>query len=1179
MNLLVMQDGEVLLVIEEYFSEGREASFDDTGSILPSTSFASVSDSEIPVDESPVWSAETDTLVTLSEDAEGAPEVLSTTETPVDTTVPQQLRPDENAPVERGAGPEGKIAAGTEGGEAAAGAAGAEGIGLGWYAAALGLGAVGIAAAGGSSSSGGSSDSSSSGSSSSVTISSAAGTFFSTVQIDIYDNAGNELSSEEHDYSTGDYVYTGTYSGPILVEIIDVNGTSTDYTDETTGEEKSLGTSLRAMTSTDGESAQAISVTPLTELATQLAGVTSENRVIDDESVAMNSKVATMFGLGNILDKPAVVTENTSDASADAVQYGQALAILSGADSDGNASAAETIANIANGLLDEEGNVLVDDDGEITLTSEVTNILTQGQEAYNQGPIGRDNAITTDFGFSSIPVLLDSSNDVVGSLNAEDVSAGLTVQVKDLSVDDEVTIGVGEHSDVYTITAENIIDGTASLPIPVTWFQEGDGNYNVVISVGNTSSNVAVKVDTTAPEEPTFELPQNTGESGDTAASITTVEVSLAANVESWEYSLDGGETWVTRTSGTSFELKGNTTYEVGDILVKQFDKVGNPSVVIGNDSAIDVPDVPAPSLSITDSGVSDSDNITNQAAVTVEFDEETDVASWQYSLDGGASWQDGAGTSFDLLANTSYAADSIQVKQVDGAGVETIGVLSGSVQVDTSIASPVSFLATDSGIDSSDGITSDTTYRVNLTNDATSWEYSLDAGETWSEAQLTSINSFELAENTLYAVGDIQTRQTDIAGNTSDAKLNTVAIQTDSVAPAAPTASLQEDTGLDDTDSVTSDATVDVVLSDDAVVWQYSLDGGTTWSASQSADITSFELSEDTSYPAGVLQVRQYDAAGNESVAYTNDGQIITDSIAPAVPAFSITDSGSDDSDNVTNNLAVNVVLAEDAFSWQYSTDAGTTWSDPIPPFVVNFELAANTVYDSGDIQVRQADAAGNVSESVSNIVDITTDTFVASPSMVLEEDSGSDNADGVTNKTTYQVQLADDVASWEYSLDAGETWQVGVDSSFELDENTIYPADSIQTRQTDIAGNTSVATLNSVVIETDNLAPTAPTASLQEDTGLDDTDSVTSDATVDVVLSDDAVIWQYSLDGGTTWSASQSADITSFELSEDTSYPAGTLQVRQYDAAGNESVAYTNDGQIITDSIAPAAPAFSIT
>lgn len=1242
--LQVIVKGEVLLVINDYFEEGKDVSFDEFGAHLSATDFIAAQQDDASLD-SPIWDAEIDTVVTLDDNGEA-----------IDLSLPSDMRPQEGSVAQDGA-MDANVKEQAEEQPVPDNQSSAGEMGWGWYAAAaLGLGALGGAggSGGGSSSGGGSA------STSSTTISSAAGIFFSTVQIDLYDASGNLISSVEHDYSTGDYVYTGSYSGPMLVEIIDINDTATDYTDETTGEAKSLGTSLRAMTTTDGSTDKAISVTPLTELATQIAGVTSENRAVTEDNVAVNSKVATLFGLDDILDKPAVVTEDTSSADAVFIKYGQALAILSGADSEaGNTSAAETIATIADSLKEANSDTSAD----LKLTSEVADILTKGLEAFNDGPTGRDNAIESSFSFSSVPVLVDADGNVIKVINAETVDATIEVKIKGVSADQVVTLTVGENTEDYTVLAGDVVDGYAYVPISSDWFSAADGNYDVVVTVNDVDSTTTIKVDTTPPDAPTFELHQDTGDSDiDDITSDTTIDVTLADGVTNWQYSLDGGSTWIARASGSSFELKGETTYAVGDIQVKQIDKAGNESEITSNTSVIETLETLAPDLSVTDTGSSDSDGITNSTTVSVTFDEGVDLASWQYSLDAGSTWTEGTGTSFELAANKTYQADTIQVKQIDTEGNEELSALSSKIVTDTTATIPVIFLATDSGQSQSDGITNDTTYRVKLAKDTESWEYSLDNGANWVTGSGTS---FELNENQTYAIGSIQVRQTDTAGNLSSEKSNTVEVTTDTIAPDAPSASLHDDTGASDEDGITNDTTVDVTLADDAVSWQYSLDGGTTWSASQAASVTSFELADNTTYAIDSLQIRQYDAAGNVSVVDSNSEQAVTTDSLVVEPelTFSLTsndltsttvsvtladdvasweysldggatwnegsgerfslepltsydanaiqvrqtdiagnvsdiainesletdvaidppsfelasDTGVSDEDFITSSATVNVTLLggdEGAVSWNYSVDGGETWSADQDISTTSFDLAENTTYQSGDILVTQTDAEGNTSAFAANDSAVIVDSLVDAPEFGLNADTGSSVSDGITNDLVINVDLADDVSTWQYSLDNGANWLDGEATSFELDANTSYAAGAIQVKQIDLAGNESTASLNDSEIITDTIALDAPTFSLNSDSGSSAVDNITNDLLINVELSEDAVSWQYSTDTGLTW---QEGTGTSFELAADTSYLAGEIQVQQIDVAGNISASASNEDTIEIDTSA-ITPTFAL-
>ncbi|MCC4274098.1 beta strand repeat-containing protein [Marinomonas communis] len=1219
-NLTILLDDEELLVIQDYFIEGREASFDDTGSILPSAT--AIPNLEVAgSDFSTAWSAEDSTTLTVSDSA------------------------------------------------AAAGTASAAGQGIGWGWIALGgLGAVGVAAAVNSSSD----DSSSAAETeqNNVVISSAAGTFTSTVRIDLFDQSGNLISSEQHDYSTGDYVYTGSYSGPMLVEIIDINGTAVDYIDEATGEAKSLGTSLRAMTTTDGQTDKAISVTPLTELATQLAGITSENRSVTTEDVSLNTQVATLFGLNDILVKPAVVTEDTSGADEAAIKYGEALAILSGADSDNSgASAAETIANISNALKDDDGNLLSDGNGALTLNNEVADILSKGLEAFQEGPTGRDYQLSSSFSFTSVPLLVngnDAASTAISVLNADLIeSDSLYLKVKGLEVDTDVTITVtGSDAISYTVLATDIDGNYAYLPIDTSLFN-ADGQYTVSIVVGETTSTVSTRVDTTAPDIPEFSLAQDTGDSdSDGVTSDATVQVTLASGISKWEYSVDSGDTWVTRTTGNSFELQGDSTYAAGDIQVRQTDRAGNTSEAFSNTSVIQVLPLQLPELELLDSGPGEG----RSYEFLVYFDEGANVQSWQYSLDSGSTWSEGSEiegneSSFELPENVTFAVDAIQVRQIDADGEEGLSTYSSTLKTDTSVAAPVVFLAADSGISTTDGITNDATYRVKLASDVQSWEYSLDGGENWVDGTMPTSGfntSFELEGGETYAIGSIQVRQTDAAGNISSIKSNPIEITVDTQAPDLAEAALENDTGESNSDDITNDTTVVVTLNDGGVRWEYSLDAGATWIQGEG---NSFELSENQTYAPEQLQVRQYDAAGNVSLVNSNEASVTVDTlisapelnftttsneltsvavdvtladdvstwqysldggltwvdgeatrfsldaessytagqiqirqtdvagntsdvvsnvdavetdVAISPPEFAlVNDTGSLPDDLITKNGEVSVTLAqgdEGAVSWRYSTDGGNSWSENQPVETTSFTLDTNTAYEAGSIRVVQTDALGNESAYATNTTQIYIDTEVEAPLIEINYTSFSDAL--VTNDLEVQVTLADDVASWQYRFNADEEWQDGEGSSFLLSQDTFYEEGTIEVRQIDLAGNISDIAVNQLGVTTDTTPLAAPSFELAEDTGVSVDDGITNNLSVAVELDVAAVSWEYSLDAGATWNQGEG---TGFELEEDQSYAVDQIQVRQYDDAGNFSNAATNTTAIITDNTTEA-PVFAL-
>ena len=202
-----------------------------------------------------------------------------------------------------------------------------------------------------------------------------------------------------------------------------------------------------------------------------------------------------------------------------------------------------------------------------------------------------------------------------------------------------------------------------------------------------------------------------------------------------------------------------------------------------------------------------------------------------------------------------------------------------------------------------------------------------------------------------------------------------------DNTPPAAAHFALREDTGLSDRDFITQRPEIQVELASDTVSWEYSLDGGNHWHPGSGNQLL---LAENSRYERGAIAIRQTDAAGNVSAIARNAATIVVDNSAPAAPTFLLAaDTGSSNSDNITQDATVVVTLASDAASWQYKLK-DADWSAPIATATTTFELAADTRYAAGEIQLRQTDAAGNPSAVASNSSTITVDNSAPSRAIV---------------------------------------------------------------------------------------------------------------------------------------------------------------------------------------------------
>ncbi|WP_232470051.1 beta strand repeat-containing protein, partial [Burkholderia ubonensis] len=531
---------------------------------------------------------------------------------------------------------------------------------------------------------------------------------------------------------------------------------------------------------------------------------------------------------------------------------------------------------------------------------------------------------------------------------------------------------------------------------------------------------------------------------------------------------------------------------------VRQTDIAGNTSSATSFSFTLDT-SAAAPGVALTtDSGNSASDHVTNVGTLNLSGVETG--ATVEYSIDGGHTWS----TSF----SATEGLNDIQVRQTDIAG-NTSSTTSFSFTLDTSAAAPGVALTTDSGSSASDHVTNVGTLNLTGVETGATVEYSTDGGHTWS----TSFNATE-------GLNDVQVRQTDVAGNTSDPTSFSFTLDTSA---AAPGVALTTDSGSSASDHVTNVGTLNLTGIETGATVEYSTDGGHTWN-------TSFNATEGLND----IQVRQTDIAGNTSSATSFSFTLDTSAAAPGVALA--TDSGSSAVDHITNVGTLNLSGVETGATVEYSTDGGHTWS-----------TSFNATEGLNDIQVRQTDIAGNTSSATS--FSFTLDTSAAAPGVALATDSGSSASDHVTNVGTLNLSGVEAGATVEYSIDGGHTWSTSFNATEGLND--------IQVRQTDIAGNTSSATSFSFTLDT---SAAAPGVALATDSGSSASDHVTNVGTLNLSGVEAGATVEYSIDGGHTWS-------TSFNATEG----LNDIQVRQTDIAGNTSSATSFSFTLDTSAAAP--------
>ena len=326
-----------------------------------------------------------------------------------------------------------------------------------------------------------------------LTVAAAAGPFQSTMGVEVYDKAGNLLATGEYNADTGQFKVsiTNGYRGPLLVVLIDANGDAGDYLDEASNTLVSLGESLRAMAYADGGSDVHVSVTPLTELAVRISGISGHQ--VTEDNLAVNYQIAKLFGVSNILAPVITVLEdsyNTEDGTSEAELYGNVLALLSGVDQH-SGGLFSSLAQLQNGITTQEN-------GNLAMTQATVELLASGVDAFQSGANADKVALTQVL--AQLPEIAAAA----GGINALEKTAGVEVGIKGVQAGDTVTLQWGDQVYIFrNIVAEDINSaGRALLTVPGSVVEAaGDGTVAVSYHINNGAESPAVliTVDTIAP--------------------------------------------------------------------------------------------------------------------------------------------------------------------------------------------------------------------------------------------------------------------------------------------------------------------------------------------------------------------------------------------------------------------------------------------------------------------------------------------------------------------------------------------------------------------------------------------------------------------------------------------------------------------------------------------------------
>ncbi|CZV69853.1 Ig-like domain-containing protein [Enterobacter hormaechei] len=826
---------------------------------------------------------------------------------------------------------------------------------------------------------------------------------------------------------------------------------------------------------------------------------------------------------------------------------------------------------------------------------------------------------------TTAPVVSIGKLSVDDMLNAAEAQQPLTVHGSS-SAEAGQTVTVTLGGKTYTALVGS--DGTWTLDVPAADLAAlSQGALTVTASVNDKAGNSGqtthtLTVDTIAPAVTISTVADddivNNAEqlAGQTISGTTTAEqgqtVTVSFNGHSYQATVAANGSWSVFVPGRDFLGLSDGDYT---ITATVSDKAGNPgsathdvtlngdvpTIAINTFAQDDIVNAAEHGTPLVISGTTDAPA---GQTVTITLNGKTYTATVQN--DGTWSYTVGSADVTALADGGSYVINA-QVSNAIGNSVSD----NHTVTVDLTAPSmgiSIDSLQNDTGLSANDFITNDSQVVVNgsltaqLGNNEKA-QISLDGGVTWIDLTVTG-TTWRYTDGRTLTDGtyQYQVRVIDNAGNVGATDSQDVVI--DLTKPAAATItvdSVSQDTGLSDSDFITSDNQISLKGTLGAALGsgdhaQISLDGGATWTDVSVSGLSWTYIDGRTLTDGDYnYQLRVIDDAGN--ISATTSQVVTIDTVAPDASKTIAIDSISDDtglssSDFITRDTSLTLhgslgaTLADGEYA-QISIDGGVTWQNVIVTgnswYYVDGRTLGNQTYD---YYVRVVDAAGNVGASAHQQVTVDTVAPDAAITVTVDNitvDTGFDNNDFLTSSTSYTLNgtLGAELGAGEYvqvSMDGGTTWVYATVSGTQwryTDARTLADGDyRYQVRVVDQAGNVGAPTTQDVTVDTQAPQYGITIDSISEDTGQSGSDFITMDTSLTIngslgsaLASDERV--QISLDGGNTWiDATVTNQRWSYTDTRDLADGDYNYQVRIIDQAGNVG---STTSQVVTVDTTP--------
>jgi len=536
-----------------------------------------------------------------------------------------------------------------------------------------------------------------------------------------------------------------------------------------------------------------------------------------------------------------------------------------------------------------------------------------------------------------------------------------------------------------------------------------------------------------------------------------------------------------------------------------------------------------------SDSGDNTSDNLTNDDTPTIRgtggisgdtvtlYDSDGTTVLGRATVAPDGSW------SIDSTTLT-HGDHDLKATYTDPAGNESDPSSALTVTIDTMAPAAPGTLdlatASDSGDNTSDDLTNDDTPTITGTGGTpgdTVTLYDSDGTTVLGRATVAPDGSWSIDSTTLtHGDHDLTATYTDPAGNESDPS-DALTVTIDTMAPAAPGTldlATASDSGDNTSDDLTNDDTPTITGTGGTpgdTVTLYDSDGTTVLGTATVAPDGSWSIDSTTlTHGDHDLTATYTDPAGNESDP--SDALTVTiDTMAPAAPGTpdlaTASDSGDNTSDDLTNDDTPTITgtggTPGDTVTL-YDSDGTTVLGRATVAPDGSWSIDSTTLtHGDHDLTATYTDPAGNESDP-SSALTVTIDTMAPAAPGALDlataSDSGDNTSDDLTNDDTPTITGTGGTPGDTVTLyDSDGTTVLGrttvaPDGSWSIDSTTLTHGDhDLTATYTDPAGNESDPS-SALTVTIDTMAPAAPGTpdlAATSDSGISDTDDITSDNT----------------------------------------------------------------------------------